>query len=339
MQKIDFVLPWVDGGDTAWNELKRSYLNSDSSSTDLDATADWRYRDYGLLKYWFRAVERFAPWVNRVFFITCGQKPDWLNESSPKLRLVNHSDYIPPDYLPTFQSNTIELNLHRIADLSEQFVLFNDDTFLLRPVEPEFFFRKGRPVIPCDLGLPFWLNYNHISRVAFNNFVVLRRNIDVKHTGWKNIRNFIDVYHLGLSRAVKNFLVFAVNRTVFLGNFGHLPQSHLKSTIDEIWHAEHDIMDKTSRSRFRCDDCVNQWLACAWNMVSGRSCPANEKKRGREIFIQKSNLPLLHDAIRKSLYPFLCLGDNAEFSELEQCLAEIYTDFETVLQEKSSFEK
>ncbi len=90
---------------------------------DEDANADCRYRDYGLLRYWFRSVERFAPWVNRMFFVTCGQKPEWLDENNPRLRLVNHADYIPAACLPTFQSNTIELNLHRIPDLSERFVL------------------------------------------------------------------------------------------------------------------------------------------------------------------------------------------------------------------------
>jgi hypothetical protein len=59
-------------------------------------------------------VEKYAPWVNRVFFITCGQCPPWLNRNHPKLRLVDHKDFIPLEYLPTFNSMTIELNLHRI---------------------------------------------------------------------------------------------------------------------------------------------------------------------------------------------------------------------------------
>lgn len=56
-----------------------------------------------------------------------GQKPERLNENHPKLVLMNHKDYIPSDYLPTFNSQTIKLNLHRIPDLSEKFVLFIDD--------------------------------------------------------------------------------------------------------------------------------------------------------------------------------------------------------------------
>lgn len=154
--KIDFVLPWVDGSDRAWLAEKRKYQSVERGGgcSDIEANSGIRYRDYGMLKYWFRAVERFTPWVNRVFFVTCGQKPDWLDESNPKLRLVNHSDYIPPEYLPTFQSNPIELNLHRLADLSEQFVLFNDDTVLLRPVNPDFSLKTGCLSFLATLGFP-----------------------------------------------------------------------------------------------------------------------------------------------------------------------------------------
>jgi len=72
-------------------------------------------------------VEQFAPWVRKIHFVTCGQKPEWLNADHPKLSLVNHSDYIPQQFLPTFNSSLIEIYLHRIPDLTEHFVYFNDD--------------------------------------------------------------------------------------------------------------------------------------------------------------------------------------------------------------------
>ena len=179
MEKIDFVVTWVDGSDREWLAQKRKYLDAASSVSSSiaggEANADCRYRDCGLLKYWFRAVEKFAPWANRVFFVTCGQKPDWLDESNPKLRLVNHEDYIPAEYLPTFHSDTIELNLHRIPDLSERFVLFNDDTFLLRPSTPDQFFHGGLPVLACDLGIPRWLGCSTASRIVVNNGGILAR--------------------------------------------------------------------------------------------------------------------------------------------------------------------
>ena len=106
-----------------------------------------RYREWDTLRYWFRAVEKYAPWVNQVYFVTCGHVPKWLNMDAPKLHFVRHQDYIPEQYLPTFSSHPIELNLHRIEGLSEHFVYFNDDFYLTAPVQETDFFVNG---LPCD---------------------------------------------------------------------------------------------------------------------------------------------------------------------------------------------
>ena len=343
MDKIDFVLPWVDGSDKDWIALKNKYMAAENGELphDPEANADCRYRDYGLLKYWFRGVERFAPWVNRVFFVTCGQKPDWLDESNPKLRLVNHADYIPSDYLPTFQVNTIEMNLHRITELSEQFVYFNDDMFLLRPVKPEFFFRKGLPVTPCNLGIPIGLGHNNIHRIILNNKVVLYRSLDVNHLVWKNILKYINVRELGFRYAAKNILSFAINKVIIPNTFGHFPLPHLKSTFEEIWRTKPQILDVTSRCRFRSDDCVNQWLACAWNMVSGRFYPANEQRMGRYFELNTNALIPICNAINRQSCPQICLNDKlrTHSSDFETCIREVSRAFDTLLPEKSSFEK
>ena len=340
MEKIDFVLPWVDGSDEAWRALKRKYEGSEAHiSSDPEANAGCRYQDYGLLKYWFRAIERFAPWVNRVYFVTCGQKLSWLNESNPKLRLVNHDEYIPADYLPTFQSNTIELNLHRIADLSERFVLFNDDVFLLRPVKPEYFFKNGHPVICCYLGIPRWRGASYTSRVILNNSWILKSSLNVERLVWKNIWKYTDFRTLGFARAVKNLLSFAINRTLITGTFGHLAQPHLKSTLEDIWRIQPKIMERTSQSRFRTDNCVNQWLISAWDMVSGRFYPANEKHRGEFVTFDMDNIDDICDLIRKQSYPQLCLHEKGNCQNFELCVKKVAAAFCELLPEKSSFEK
>ena len=59
MMDIDVVILWVDGSDPEWLAQKGKYLPpaaADSSSAN-------RYRDWGILPYWFRAIEKFAPWV------------------------------------------------------------------------------------------------------------------------------------------------------------------------------------------------------------------------------------------------------------------------------------
>ena len=82
-----------------------------------------RYRNWENLQYWFRGIEKFAPFVNKIHFITSSRVPEWLNMNNPKLNVVRHSDYIPEEYLPTFSSIPIELNLHRLEDLRRKFCI------------------------------------------------------------------------------------------------------------------------------------------------------------------------------------------------------------------------
>lgn len=343
MEKIDFVVTWVDGSDREWLAQKRKYLDAASSASSSiaggEANADCRYRDCGLLKYWFRAVEKFAPWANRVFFVTCGQKPDWLDESNPKLRLVNHEDYIPAEYLPTFHSDTIELNIHRVPDLSEHFVLFNDDMFLLRPSTPEQFFRNGLPVLSCDLGIPRWLGCSMASRIVVNNGGILARSMDVVGLIRRNILKFANVRELGLARAAKNLASFAVNRMFIPGTFGHLPLPHLKSTFDEIWRVQPGIMDKTSRSRFRINDGVSHWLTAAWNVAKGDFVPLNEKRRGETVLLDDSNMERTCRLVSSQAHPQICINDSERIADPEGCFRRIAAAFDAILPEKSSFEK
>ena len=135
-EDIDIIVYWVDGNDPKWQQ-KRSEYKLDSSS---DAGKN-RYRDMGTLKYLFRGIEKFAPWVRKVFFVTDGQIPTWLNKASDKLQIVDHKDYIPAKYLPVFSSHPIELNFHRIEGLSDKFVVMNDD-FLRKMLKIQLFHKK-----------------------------------------------------------------------------------------------------------------------------------------------------------------------------------------------------
>ena len=136
-QEIDFVLTYLDGNDIEWQKEKNRF--SPGGTSDVNPN---RYRDWDNLRYFFRAIERFAPWVRKVHIVTWGHIPSWLNADHPKIHIVNHKDYIPEDWLPTFSSRCIDMNLHRIPGLSERFVYFNDDTFLTAPVKEEDFFNE-----------------------------------------------------------------------------------------------------------------------------------------------------------------------------------------------------
>lgn len=107
--KIDFLITWVDGADPIWHKEKLETLKKQGKTAEemIDNSTS-RYRDWDILKYWFRGVEKFAPWVNQIHFVTYGHVPDWLNEKHSKLHIVKHEDFIPQEFRPTFSSHPIE---------------------------------------------------------------------------------------------------------------------------------------------------------------------------------------------------------------------------------------
>ena len=144
---IDIVIPYVNSQDPVWQEEYEDYKNL--GKEEKGSNDPCRYRDWGTLKYWFRGVETYAPWINKIFLILSGpsQIPTWLNINNPKLRIIYHKDYIPERFLPTFNANTIECFLWRIPELSEHFIYSNDDMFICNPLSPEDFFNDDKVVV------------------------------------------------------------------------------------------------------------------------------------------------------------------------------------------------
>lgn len=139
---IDVVYTWVDGTDPEWIARKRAVLETLSGEEmSEEAASDLRFIAHDELRYSLRALEMYAPWVRHVHLVTDRQRPDWLREDDPWISVVDHTQIAPEGTaLPTFNSQAIEANLHRIEGLSEHFIYFNDDVFLSSPVAPELFF-------------------------------------------------------------------------------------------------------------------------------------------------------------------------------------------------------
>ena len=96
------------------------------------------------MKYAFRSLEMYAPWINHVYLVTNGQAPpSWLNLSNKDISIVHHDQfYRNLSHLPVFNSNAIEANIHLIPGLSEKFIYLNDDFALTSQVCPSDFLTK-----------------------------------------------------------------------------------------------------------------------------------------------------------------------------------------------------
>ncbi len=326
----DFVIAWVDDTDEKWLTEKNRYIK-DYVQDDM-ITGDCRYRDWDIIKYWFRSIEKYAPWVRKIHFVTYGHLPDFLKVSHPKLNIVNHSDYIPEEYLPTFSSRTIELNFHRIRDLSEQFVYFNDDMFVNAPINEKDFFKKGKPrgqlfekaIMPKDSA---WYH------VVLNDMGLINKHFSkrelIKHHLFKYLNPKYGKRNKHNLMTVRNPLYQEIENM-------HMPNPLLKSTIEEIWKEEYKVLHETSKNKFRTVLDVNQYLFSGWNIAKGNFYPS--ANIGKAYLLNAGNLEACADDIKNGKHRLICVNDTQNITDFESAKNIITEAFEMRYPDKSEFE-
>ncbi|MCD8160968.1 MAG: Stealth CR1 domain-containing protein [Clostridiales bacterium] len=328
-EPIDFVVTWVDGNDPEWQRQRQRYQANPIDNGD----APNRFRDWGLLRYWFRGVEAFAPWVHRVYFVTCGQRPDWLNVNHPKLTLVDHRDYIPHEHLPTFNSTVIELYLHRIPGLSEQFVLFNDDVYLTAPTRPEDFFRGG---LPCESALLDTITANDpgnlLPYLQVNNFGIINRRFQKREVLRKNAGKFFTWKY---GRELSRNLLLAPFQHFSCFRDPHLTSAYLKRTFQEVWDEEGALLEASGMERFRSRMDYSHWLMKAWQICEGNFVP-RPTSWGRHFELHEDSQ--FNQAIEKQTYHAICLNDSYMTVDFEGIQPTLVQSFQKILPEPSAFE-
>lgn len=328
MQKIDFVITWVDGNDPKWQKEKESYMDGKYKKMNQ---AD-RYRDWENLKYWFRAVEENTPWVNKIYFITEGHLPEWLNTDYEKLVVIKHSDYINEAYLPTFNSNVIELNIHKISGLSDLFVNFNDDMFVNKPLSPDDFFDEE---LPRDTGIfsPIVPTRGTISSIVTNNIEVINDYFSSRSV-LKNY--FFKFFKLQYGKhLIKNFCVLPWKP--ILGFYdSHIPVSYNKAFFNEVWKREKDLLEEISSHKFRQKNDINHWLIRYWQLCTGNFAPRSTS------FGQYYNISDEIDAIESEIsspkYGVICLNDG-NIKDFEGDKKRLISIFDRRYPNKSKFER
>src|SRR5699024_3263386 len=329
-EKIDFVIPWVDGQDLEWlREKKKFSIEISGDKRDI------RYRDWDNLHYWFRGIEKFTPWINKIHFITWGHLPSWLNKEHPKINIVNHKDFIPHEYLPTFSSHVIELNLHRIKGLSDKFVYFNDDTFIIKEMNKSDLLLHD---LPCYIAalMPLTATFrNSTASIVANNMEVINTNYNKNEVIKKNLSKW---FHYSYKKYLVSTLLMIPYKhfSAFLNQ--HLPNSFLKKTYVDLWENEFDILDKTCKNKFRNGKDVNQWLFRFTQLAEGKFHPRSPKI-GRTFDLTNNNIDVVK-AIQNQDYKMICINDNDKdpVDDFEKEKKMIIKSFRNILPNKSKFE-
>lgn len=330
---IDFVMLWVDGSDPEWLKEKNRYQdNKENESNSVN-----RYRDWGLLPYWFRAVEKFAPWVRKIHFVTWGHVPAFLNLNSPKLHIVRHDEFIPAECLPTFSSHAIEMNIHRIPGIAEHFVYFNDDMFLLKSMSEEDFFKDG---LPCTYGgeVPLELvgEIGIWQHAVANNMGIVNKHFSKRDSVQKYKKKYTDKSYRWKDN-LRTVLLEKLHPDYFTGFKNlHAPVAYLKSQFEQVWNAEPEKLWATSKNRFRTCEDVNQWVVLWWQIAGGQFSPAVIDNL--VTLINNDTIDELCDTIENQKHDFVCLNDPDDDIDFESLADRLKNAFASLLPEKSVYE-
>lgn len=334
--KIDIVIPWVDGSDFVWLEEKKKWYKK--IKPDYKFNSNIRYQSWDNMQYWFRAIEKFMPWVNKIFFITWGHLPHFIDVNNPKLVIVNHRDYIPEKYLPTFNVNTIELNIHRIEELSENIIYFNDDTFPLIPINEEYYFKDNivcdeaieTPIIPMLNGEIAQYTWNmRALDIAIINSHFNKRIVQTKYYDKWFSNEYGELLERNKSLSYwDNFVGF---------RDPHVPVAFKKSTFKKIWQEEYELLDKACSTKFRNFECINQWLVRYWQLCEGNFIP--RKTLGKSFTVKIDNCHDIGNVIRHQKQQMICLNEDCNEEEFEIIKKIINDSLKTLFPIKSTFEK
>lgn len=326
---VDIVIPWVDGSDIKWQEKKRQY----TLTTGED---DQRFRDFGTLKYLLRSIDLYAEWVNKIFLITDNQTPEFLNEN-PKVVIVDHSDYIPKEFLPTFNSNVIEYNIWRIPNLSEHFILLNDDLLFVGPTSKNDFFSYDGKHVKDTMSQFVFMPSDDFAHTGVNNIILINQNFSKKTWLKDNWRAALSFKNGFLLTIISVFLSAFPRFTRFFDP--HVGTPYLKSAMKnsyKLFQSSVDNMFKNNKTREITD--VSVWLVRYFQILTGLVEPKSYKF-GKYLEINDAENVAKVFAKRNKKLKMIVLNDKVsteqDFLQAQKTLSLLKKNYEA----KSQFEK
>jgi hypothetical protein len=307
--EVDAIYMWVDGNDPKIREKRLKYLGMEQEKLNVQSAAKGRFYDNDELKYSLRSLEKYAPWVRKIYLITDDQVPEWFKDN-PKIKIVDHKDIIDEKYLPTFNSEVIDFNIHKIKGLADRFILINDDMFFGRKVYKSFFFTKE--------GVP--IKYLRCIR---------RKWLSRPSSGM-----FYDIYKKCQRLVEEKFGEIQTTR------FDHAITAYQKDSFPKTKELFKQEVQRTLTSRFRKEYDVARFLVDFYEIAVLGAKITNVYKRRKfyniVVDLREDTLYKLSLIEKRRPYMF-CLNDTEKTTDNDRRICGEF--LEKVLSEKSRFEK
>ncbi|MBE2213898.1 MAG: Stealth CR1 domain-containing protein [Opitutaceae bacterium] len=327
---IDAVYTWVDGSDPAWQARKQQRLARLGLPPSSPSNKASRFANHDELRYSLRALEQNLPWVSRIHILTDRQRPAWLAEDHPRIRIVDHRDFFrDPAHLPCFNSLAIEANLRRVPGVAEHFIYFNDDMLVNRPfTASDFFADDGRPRSFVFRRLDFTVT-NILARIAGG---AVRRFQQRSIESWlRRKRDRRTPFSVAL-RHTQLVMLRRLDRAVPRFKTHHTPIALTRSVLDAIEGCYAETYTTCSSHPFRAaDDLYFPDLYASHGIATGLTVPAHFTRADLFYFhLGRDNIRDL-EKLRPGSHAFVNIDDAGSDSEddlqsLQSTLARLYPD-------------
>jgi hypothetical protein len=295
---IDAVITWVDGNDEEHASKMRRYLDNKIILSSKGMSL--RYGQIGEIEFCVNSILKYATFIRYIYIVTDNQIPQFLKSNSSlysKVKIIDHKDIFKnhENLLPTFNSRSIETRLYKIPGLSERFIYFNDDFFLLKKTNVEDFFIGGLPVLRGN-----WLRFD--SDVLYKKIKTIFKSPKKNKRVGHKIAQQKAAQILGLKKYFK---------------FHHTPQPLRKSTFENFFKDNQQLEVLNIKPRFRSDSqFIAQSLA---NHLEIKNKTSIIKNNYNLVYFQSYKKPLffiknkLKKALKDDRKLFICM------QSLDQC--------------------
>ena len=153
------------------------------------------------------------------------------------------------------------------------------------------------------------------------------------------MRQFHDKWYHKIygKKSLQNYLLKCYPKFITLRT-PHNAQPFLKSIFEEVWAVAEKELTETSANRFRATSDFTPELFRIWQICSGNFEPYNTYNDTKMFPLMIKSKQAMA-AIRNQSFKLVCLNDNIYIRDYEKVMPEIKHAFESILPEKSSFEK
>ena len=193
MEKIDAVITWVDGSEPNYKiKLEENLKNK--------KIINRQYTQANEIDFCVASIIKFAPFVRKIFIVTDKQKPKFSGirhmVSLEKIEIIDHEEIFRDnlDCMPSFNIRSIDALLFKVKNLSDKFIYFNDDMFLIKETTKEDWFKDNKAVLTGSWAKTY--NKQLIKTIShkIKNLLNIRPSFNAAQSKAANIVGFHNRY-------------------------------------------------------------------------------------------------------------------------------------------------